>query len=190
MNNYSQTIPQEAVFLGEHYFAWLFAICAGVLGVLGWLEGLGIVNMVSVSGNNLQDGIIFLLPAITMAVLAFSFHGITHHRAGLKSMSTGERGLWATEHTLAYLFVAGTIGLGIIGMLTGFSVFGDARPEADGFIWELCALGGSVLATAFHMVGHHELVAEENYLASMVQRRADTVGTTVAPGTREYTVPR
>ena len=195
---------QDSLYSVEHGGAWFMALVAIVLGVVGLLTGLGIIDLrdtaeganvlpgldvsantdAGVSGileNNFWDGTMLLFAAIAAAMLAYCLHANDHHRTrDLSTLPKSERGLWSGEHSGAYLFALITIALVTIGLMTGFGAFGG-QDQADGLMWIWLGLGSSVLATTLHAVRHHQAVADEDMIIAIVEERVN-MGSTRQPG--------
>jgi hypothetical protein len=178
-----------AAYQTEHWLAWLFAIVAIVGGVLGLLRGFAIIGTsVTVAGNTvpgtnaaggnsnpLFDGFVWTLPAIAAALLSFALHNSGHHRHAEGMADDADSGLFKTEHLLAYLFAAGTIAAGVIALLVGFNIIGTDNPQPNGWLWGLTSIGLGTITNTLHTVRHHQLAAEEDYIAAMMDRRVSTM---------------
>jgi hypothetical protein len=180
---------QDSLYGLEHWLAWLMAVGAIVLGVIGMLVGFGIVDLrggnaaglnipglnlgggnLGVLGNDFWDGAMWLFAAISASVLAYTLHASDHHRVtNLSQVSASDRGLWSAEHSLAYVFAVGSVALVVIGLLTGYQAFSNSNTQFDGLIWIWAGLGTSVLTMTLHAVRHHQL--QEDYIMSMLQER-------------------
>jgi hypothetical protein len=174
----------------EHMLAWLMAVGAIVLAVLGALASFDIVDFRDEAGiageaadaaaiSNFQDGVLFLLPAIAAALLAMTWHNTEHHRA---VRSPEQPGLWSVEHWLAYLGAAATIVFGVLSILIGFDVFDSDNTWRDGATWGLLSIFSGVLTYTLHHVEHHAFVvgAEGAEVRRMLEERMG--GTEVAAG--------
>jgi hypothetical protein len=189
---------QDSLYGVEHSGAWLMALVAIVLGVIGMLTGFGIIDFRDTEGGvaflpgveqaldaegatgimtqNFWDGTMLLFSAITFAVLAYCLHASDHHRMrDLSTLPKKEQGLWNAEHSGAYLFALVSIALVAIGLLTGFGAFGD-QGQADGLMWIWLGLGSSLLATTLHAVRHHQAVADEDFIIAVVEERVNPGG--------------
>ena len=82
---------QEGAFNTEHTAAYAFAALAVILGILGALRGFGIlgndeIRDVGEAGTRdpgfpaIWDSVIWYLPALSSALLAWAFHRNDHHR--------------------------------------------------------------------------------------------------------------
>jgi hypothetical protein len=193
---------QDSLYGVEHSAAWLMALGAIVLGIIGALTGLGVIDLrdtananvlpgIDVSGsdttpgvfsNNFWDGAMLLFSAMTAAVLAYCLHASDHHRGrDLSTLPNSERGLWSGEHTGAYLFAVAAITLVVIGLLTGFGAFGD-QDQTDGLMWIWLGLTSSFVATTLHAVRHHQAVADEDMIIAIVEDRVNARAGSVQPG--------
>jgi hypothetical protein len=183
---------QDSLYGVEHSGAWFMALVAIVLGVIGALTGLGVIDFrdtaeganvlpgIDVGGsettpgvftNNFWDGTMLLFSAMTAAILAYCLHANDHHRGrDLSTLPNSERGLWSGEHTGAYAFAVISIALVAIGLLTGFGAFGD-QDQTDGLMWIWLGMGASLLATTLHAVRHHQTVADHDMIVAIVEER-------------------
>jgi hypothetical protein len=178
----------EQAYRGEHALAWLMAALAIALGAIGALEAFGIIDIgdsVLASGQattddeaaSFRDGLLFIVPGLVSAFLAFTLHRVEHHvpgidrpAAGRPGMVTGtpdthsethdvnrqERALWNGEHAGSYLAVLTSTAFAIIALIVGFNVIGDDYTFYDGMTWAMLGLLSSVLAGALHSVSHHQ----------------------------------
>jgi hypothetical protein len=171
----------------EHTFAYLMAVTAIVLGVIGLLRGFGIVGgeeslNAAVNSDSVEratdaisgpgsawDGAVWLLPAIAAAMLSFALHRGDHHTAGYVAEHDGT---WKGEHFVAWLLALGTIAAGVVAILVGFDVFDRGNSQLDGLLWGLASIGGGILVNTLHDVRHHLVVADEDYIMAVVERRA------------------
>jgi fumarate reductase subunit D len=191
---------QDSLYSVEHGGAWFMALVAIVLGVVGLLTGLGIIDLrdtaetanvlpgidvstntdAGVSGileNNFWDGTMLLFAAMTAGMLAYCLHANDHHRMrDLSTLPKSEQGLWSGEHTGAYIFAIIAIALTAIGLLTGFGAFGG-QDQADGLMWIWLGLASSMLATTLHAVRHHQAVTDEDMIIAIVEERVNMSGT-------------
>lgn len=189
---------QEAGYQIEHWSAWLMALVAIVMIIIGLLVGFNVIgaedggiqfreeqltpggeqaqaqSQEGILNAPFQDGLLFLLPALIAGILAFALHFSDHHRLGMRTMPKGEMAIWGIEHFGAYVMVLGAIGLGILGILVGFDVFNNNNTQADGMIWHLGGLTLAALGTALHAVRHHQVVSEEDYIVAVVEERVGT----------------
>jgi hypothetical protein len=175
----------SGVYMAEHWLAYLFALAAIVFGVLGLLRGFGLIGdtttVVTVGGaqitnvsipNPKADAFVWLLPAIASAMLAFALHSNDYHRR-----STGEgseAGMFQAEHWLAYLFAAVTIVMGALALLVGFDLFDRGNVQSDGRIWATGAIGAAALTNTLHALRHHQVAADEYFVAAMMEERERT----------------
>jgi hypothetical protein len=195
---------QDSLYDVEHFGAWVMAVVAIVLGVLGALTGFGIINLreaattidlpgvttdveaATIFSNNFWDATLLLFSGISAALLAFCLHSSDHHRMrDLSTMRSSERGLWGAEHTMAYIMALVTIVLIALGLLVGFGVFSATHDQFDGLIWTWLSVGSAVLTTTLHMVRHHQMSVEEDYIIGIIDERVGrtTTGpTTTQPG--------
>ena len=84
----------EQSYRTEHMLAWLMAALAIGLGIIGALEGFGIIDVgdsileggVAATDDNaasFRDGLLFLIPGVISAFLAFTLHRTEHHVPGI-----------------------------------------------------------------------------------------------------------
>ena len=172
---------QEGAFNTEHMAAYAFAALALILGIIGALRGFAIlgtdeVRDVGEAGTRdpgfpaIWDSVIWYLPALSSALLAWAFHRNEHHRRRDPERTTDEdEAGWKGEHLAAYVMALISVVTGVLGMLVGFNVFGrDFGDQPDGIPWLLASLGSAILAAALHSVGHHQLSRERGFA---VERR-------------------
>ncbi len=192
---------RDGMFQSEHFLAWGMALAAIVLGVLGLLRGFGIigddetvtsgigdaangsVGAISETGS-LWDGAVWLLPAISAALLSFALHRNDHHRSSRAATSDADEGMGSTEHAMAWVMALGTIALGTLAILVGFDVFDRGNTQSDGILWALASIGTGVLTNTLHSVRHHQYATDEDYILSVVERRAAGAGTRGTIGER------
>jgi hypothetical protein len=178
----------EQAYRGEHTLAWLMAALAIGLGIIGALEAFGIIDVgdtilaagmpvVDDDASSFRDGLMFLIPGLITAFLAFTLHRAEHHVPGMDrpmadrpGMMTGEprsrdeshnvmseeKALWNGEHAASYLAVLASLTFGVIGLLVGFNVLSDDHTFYDGTTWMTLGLLTSFLAGALHSVSHHQ----------------------------------
>jgi hypothetical protein len=114
---------------------------------------------------------LWFLPAIGAAVLAYGFHRSDHHFEYHSEVQMGaDDGLFKAEHAFGWLLALGAIAMGALDLLVGFDVFDNGYAQTDGLIWGMGALGGSILAGTLHAVRHHQYAGDEAYIASVVER--------------------
>lgn len=169
---------QGGLFATEHSLAWLMAIAAIVLGVLGLLTGFDILNLRSGEGAegpgglpaNFLDGTMLIFSGITAGMLAYTLHSSDHHRMrGMMTAGKADKATSAAEHSMAYLMALGTIALVVIGLLVGYGVFDVENPQLDGLLWIWTGFGGSILSATLHSVRHH--VSETDEIVAIVTER-------------------
>jgi hypothetical protein len=203
----------------ERSVGWALALIALVLGVIGLLAGFGLVGNdenetlagTATSDDNtisqatdipppFWDGILWLLPAISAATLAYAvFRSGTHdherhwattrERVDIAEVSSEDEGQFRMAHSLAYLMGGLAIGTAIVGMLVGWDVFDAGNDQYDGIIWMLSSITCSGLAATFHSVRHRAAVTEEEYIVRVIDERMGAPRTT-APATEAQRLPR
>jgi uncharacterized membrane protein HdeD (DUF308 family) len=194
---------QSSMFTTEHSLAWVMALGALALAAIGLLAGFGIIGSDDEAGAaaeaggvaqavgadlaNWQEGLLWIIPAISAAILAYTLHNTGHHRARSTRRETvsegSESGMFNTEHSLAYLMAILAIGSGALGLLVGFDVFENENTFADGMLWALASLVPATLALALHEVRHHQMASEEDVIVRLIEERTGPRTTTTAPRT-------
>jgi hypothetical protein len=182
---------ESAMYYGEHYLAWIIALGAIALGVIGVLRGFGIigsslvaVNTRLVLTNEKWDALIWLLAAISAATLSIGLHRSEHHLSHpLETLAKRDDAVWMGEHFASWLVALAAIALGVIGVLVGFDVFDNANAQQDGMIWLLASFGCSLLTVTLHGVRHQQMAADEDYIVAIVEERAGAMGTGGVPRT-------
>jgi hypothetical protein len=198
------TDSQVPMYHTEHMLAYIMAVAAIVLGVIGALRGFGILgegaleqaaegNFAALDaggGNPFWDALVWLLPAISAAFLAFALHSSEHHLArNPATLDDAHKSMFNAEHFGAWAMGLVAIACGALAILVGFDVFDRGNTQGDGIIWGLLALGSSGLTATLHGVRHHQLATDEDYILSVVERRASQRSTTTAPGTTSTARP-
>jgi hypothetical protein len=182
---------QNTAFAGEHVFAYVCALIAGVLAAAGVLEGFGVIDIAEAgrgaqegapnAGDNqasFLDGVLFLIPAATFAFLSFYFHASDHHRMrDVRTVDDKDKAAWGAEHAGAILMGLTATVLAVLGILVGFDAFSSGHTAEDGILWQLASLVPAVLSCALHSVRHHQLSVEEDYIVRIVEDRVGTRGT-------------
>jgi hypothetical protein len=182
---------QNGIYNTEHFGAYLMAIGAIVLMVLGILSGFGIIEITeatdelglnigaenstaaSVLGDNFWDGLLFLFGSIAIGFIALCLHMNDHHRMrDPRTLSEGEKGLWSAEHGMAYLGALATLAFVVVGLLVGFDVFDNGNDQRDGLIWITAGITSGILTTTLHLVRHHQTAAETDYIIAVLEERA------------------
>ncbi len=181
---------QEGAFNTEHMAAYALAAVSVILTIIGLLRGFGVLGndgtgdagapgTQDIGFPAIWDSAIWLLPAISAALLSFALHRNDHHRDRHPDRATdNDEAGWKTEHGLAYLMALASIVMGVLGMLVGFNVFNrDFGDQPDGLPWLLGSVAAAILANALHSVRHHQLSRDDDFI---IERRTDTVtrGTT------------
>jgi hypothetical protein len=182
---------REPVYHVEHWIGYVMALGAVVLGFIGAIVAFGVLNVrtleiaqdpLATPGNtvlNFQDGMLFILPAIAAAFLAFTLHMTEHHN---RTIASRERGMFMFEHGAAYLMAGLAFLFGVLTPLIGFDVFNRGNQVFDGYVWGMLAVGSGILTTALHAVGHHQLAADEEYISRLVEQRVAGTARPTAPG--------
>ena len=189
---------QEAAFNTEHIAAYALAAIALLLGIIGVLRGFGVLGNdggadVGAPGTRdisfpaIWDSVVWLLPALSAALLAWALHRNEHHRLRNPERATDrDEAAWKLEHMLAYVMTVASLLFAVLGMLTGFNVFGrDNGDQPDGIPWLLASLGTAILANALHSVRHHQMSREVRPTAPAGEARRGTPSRTVVEPRRQ-----
>ncbi len=168
-----------ALYQAEHWLAWLVALVAIGLGVVGVLRGFGLIGTIGAGVDTQTDGMIWLIPAISASILALALHTSGHHRR--TSASDQDMALMMFEHSLAYLMALAAIAGGVLGILVGFDVFNNGNTPQDGFIWSVASIGASVLTVTLHTVRHHQVAEDTDVIVAMVEQRMAPASRTGMP---------
>lgn len=184
--------PSSGVYQAEHWFAWLLVLTAIVLGVIALLRGFGLIGdtnpSVTVAGaqvtnvsvpNPKADAFVWMLPAIAAGLLAFALHSNDYHRRANAEGTEG--GLMMGEHWLSYLFALAAIVMGVLAILVGFNLFNRSNTQADGWLWATGAIAAGVVTNTLHSLRHHQVAADEYYVASIMEERMTTPRTATPP---------
>lgn len=196
----------SGVYAAEHSLAWVVALGALVLVAIGLLVGFGVIGgdteiagtgtdvtgaTEDITGTtdlvNWQEGMLWIVPAISLGILAFTLHDTDHHRARRRSQVSGQAdkagAMFGTEHGLAYLMALAAIAAGTLGILVGFDVFDNANTFEDGMLWSFASLVPAALAATLHNVRHHQVAPDEDVIVRMIEERTGPRTTTTAPRT-------
>ena len=180
---------QGPMYGAEHSLAWLMAVAAIVLGVIGLLVGFNVLDFrtgeagIQIGGDtgetaipgNFLDGAMWLFSGITAAILAFTLHSTDHHRMrNPSSVAKSDRAMLSAEHMGAYLTAILAIALVVIGMLVGYGVFDVANPQLNALMWIWGGFGSGILAATLHTVRHH--VSETDEIVAIVTERVRVGG--------------
>ncbi len=176
---------QEGAFKTEHTAAYALAAVSLILTIIGLLRGFGVLGndgtgdagspgTQDIGFPAVWDSAIWLLPAISAALLSLALHRNDHHRdRDPGRASDADEASWKTEHGLAYLMALASIVMGVLGMVVGFNVLGrDFGDQPDGLPWLLGSVAAAILANTLHSVRHHQLSRDDDF---MVERRTDRV---------------
>jgi hypothetical protein len=185
---------QDSMFETEHWLAWLFALIAIVLGVIGIIRGFGYIGGAASTDaaagttagyfGTIWDAAVWMLPAIAAGLLSMALHQTDHHRMrDPDRLEDREEGLWKTEHGLAWLFALLTIVFSVLGMLVGFHLLGGGNHQPDSLPWLLASIGSGVLTNTLHAVRHHQLASDADYIVRVVEERVGRPGIAGRPET-------
>jgi len=176
----------------ERTLAWIFAVVAVVLGVIALLRGFGIVAGSDVAADeavgagaqgivNWQAGMLWMLPAIAAALVAVSLNFTEFNRPG-EMRDNAESTLFKAGSMLAYVLIVGSIAAGVLTLLIGFDLFDRGNVPGDGFLWGAAAILAGGASIAPRMAGHRSTVADEDYIARIVEDRVAATGTARTTG--------
>jgi hypothetical protein len=155
------------------------------MGVIGLFAGFGIIGeddagegvAQAIAGDlaNWQEGLLWLLAAISIGLVALALHNTEHH-SGVTTTTTltsenESRGLFTTEHALAYLLAIATVVCAALTLLVGFDVFDNDNTFADGMLWGLAGLVTGVLTVGMHAVRHHQHATDESVIVRIIEER-------------------
>jgi hypothetical protein len=194
---------QKGAFAAEHGLAWVMALVAAALVTIGLLVGFGIISEDDVAPTDVgegagvqevfgaagltdfEEGLLWILPAITAGILAYTLHETDHHRGTRRQTTVDDdsrKGMFSAEHGLAYLMAALAIAGAVLGVLVGFDVFDNENTFEDGLLWSVSAIAAATVAMALHNVRHHQLATDEDVIVRIIEERTGT--TTMARGER------
>jgi hypothetical protein len=188
--------------------AWLMAALAIALGIVGALEAFGSIDVgdsileggVAATDDNaasFRDGMLFLIPGVISAFLAFTLHRTEHHVAGidrpalsrpgmmtgepestrdLRNISKEEKALWNGEHAGAYLATLAATAFGVLTLLVGFNVLSDDHTFYDGATWGVLGVLSAFLAGALHSVSHHQPAYDWDEVRILIEERVASSG--------------
>ena len=197
---HTQSDAQVGAFRTEHTAAYLMAAVAIVLTVIGLLRGFGMLGdttndivgeptTLTASFPAIWDAVVWLLPALSAALLSWALHQTDHHRmTSPELMDDANEGAWKGEHAAAYLMAVLSIATGVLGILVGFDVLSRGNDQPDALPWLLASLVTGVLTNTLHTLRHHQL-ADETYVTRLVEHRLGNATITAHP-TTEYGTER
>lgn len=181
-------VHRDGAYSFEHTLGWLMALLAIAAGAIGLLVGFGViggseagVNIDQAAGSGAtgasdwMQGALWLLPAISLALLSRALHSADHHER--QTVAETHDGMFATEHAGAYIAALVTIGAAALAVLVGFDVFDRGNVAEDGLMWGIASLVPAVLTNTLHAVRHHQHAGVVDYVET---RREDVPRTTVA----------
>ncbi len=191
-----QEQAQGGAYQAEHWLAWVMVAVAATLAAIGVLRGFGMLGgggliegldqNSPLAGSLFWEAMLWLTTAVSAGFLAAALHDSDHHRISTAGVPAGERGLFGTEHLLAYLMAALTIVAGVLTLLVGFDMLDRGNTQFEGMIWGLASVVGGVLTHTLHQTGHHVMVTSEDYAFTEEGRRTGDY----APGMRGRPAPR
>ncbi|MCC6381853.1 MAG: hypothetical protein IT304_05050 [Dehalococcoidia bacterium] len=175
------TGAQVSTYNTEHMLAYLVALGAIVMGVIGLLVGFDVISNGAegdvTGGSHFWNGVVWLLPAISAALLSMALHRTDHHLTRSQASPDGaHEGMWQGEHWTAWLVAAGAVAMGVIGILVGFNVIGPGVDMFDGVLWGFASVGAAVLTNTLHAVRHHQIASDEDYIVGIVDERISVAG--------------
>lgn len=182
-------MERDGAYNLEHTLGWLMALAAIALGVIGLLVGFGVIGG-SEAGVNIDEaagagaegasdwlqGALWLLPAISIALLSRALHSSDHHER--RSLNEEHDGMFAAEHGAAYLAALVTIGAAALAPLVGFDVFDRGNVAEDGMMWGIFSIMPAVITNTLHAVRHHSHIVTTEYVET--RRERDVPRSTVA----------
>ena len=195
---------RDGTYKTEHMLAWILALGALVMAVLGALVSFDILDLrdaaVSTGGvtgtasdgnaiANFQDSLLLFLPAFMLSLLAWTMHDSEHHvRHYGAAMDTrldrGQRAMYATEHGLAYFGLLAAMVLGVVGIVVGFDVLDNGYSWRDGATWQFLSIVSAGLTGTLHAAGHHQVLAEQMEIDILIDERVGTALERAAGGVR------
>ncbi len=162
----------------EQAGAFVVGILAVVLGVIGLLRGFGVFEQGTVEQApltaNFGAGLMWLIPAVAVAILAVTLARADHPHSGEQGAS-GQMG-----HTIAYLGAIVTVVLAALAILTGFNWIGQDTTAATGLLWGSASIVSAFVTLAAHMIPP-TAVADQDQLVRMVESRVRASGPGPAP---------
>jgi hypothetical protein len=173
----------------EQGLAWIFALVAAVLALIGLLVGFGIIGPagVDIEGagevpgieaavvqGSFWDAVVWMLPAIAAGALSWAL-GRADHAHMREGMG---RGL----HMGAYAMGLVTVVLSAIALLVGFNLLDLGHVQTDGALWGFAAIASGFVTGAMHSLVP-SAVADEDYLVRLVETRVSATRPTTGPGT-------
>lgn len=187
----------STAYSAEHGLAWLTALGALVLGAIGMLLAFGVIEGSSDGGADLsvppaedtvpgpsaqvgadsranwEEGALWLLPAISLALVSRALHSNEHHtrRQSATDRDNANEAMFNVEHVGAYLIGLGTLVAAALTLLVGYDVFDNGNSARDGMMWGLFAILYGVVTETLHAVRHHQLEIDEDVLARALNRR-------------------
>jgi hypothetical protein len=152
----------EAAYNLEHSLAYLMALAALVLGVIGALAAFDVIDLRSgsvagvVDGDanairDFQDGVLLLIPGIACGLLALGLHMNDHHLTGGRSNAS----MFNAEHGGAYLLAVLALATVLLDIVVGFDIFDGGNTWRDGVTWGLLAIIFGGMSATLHAVRHH-----------------------------------
>ncbi len=187
---------RSGAYSAEHALGWILALAALALGALGLLVGFGVIGG-SEQGVNVDDvagaggagasdwlqGALWLLPAISIALLSRALHSADHHERYDYAGETNDNNdsMFNTEHAGAYIVALVTLATAALAPLVGFDVFDRGNTAEDGLLWGIASVVPAVVTNTLHAVRHHQY----GTVTTHVERRTDVrPGGTMARGPR------
>ena len=172
---------RDGAYSFEHTFGWFLALVAIALGTIGLLVGFGVIGG-SEAGINIDEaagagaegasdwlqGTLWLLPAISIALLSRALHSSDHHER--RSLGEEHDGMFAAEHGLAYIAALATIAAAALAPLVGFDVFDRGNIAEDGMMWGIFSVVPAVITNTLHAVRHHSHVRTTEYVETPRER--------------------
>ena len=172
---------RDAAYRSEHMLAWVLALGALIMAIIGALVSFDIFDLRDATGPaaavaNFEDSLLLFIPAFMLAILAWTMHDTEHHvRPSVATddpaVGRGEKAMYSTEHGLAYFAALAAIVLGVIGLIVGFDVLDEGNSWRDGATWQLLGLVTAGLSATLHASGHHQMAAEREEIDVLIEDR-------------------
>jgi hypothetical protein len=132
----------DGAFDAEHAAAWLFAAIAVGLAGIGLLVGFDVIGGASsatvenaageagLAESGFWDGMLWLIPSFSSALLAFALHRPRHHARSGRAGSRDHDNTFQVEHALAYVMTVTAVATAVMGMLVGWDVFDNGTTSS------------------------------------------------------------
>jgi hypothetical protein len=177
------SLDHARIYGFEHILAWVMSLGAIALAAIGVLTAFNVIELrelvtdasSTAAAQDFEDGILFMLPAITAGLLAFALHNSEHHvRFYRYATERSDKAMYFAEHGLAYAGVIAAIVFAGFGIVIGLDVFDNGNTWRDGVIWHLLAIVTGTLTATLHGVGHHQMAGEQQDIQRVIEERVGT----------------